>query len=101
MQQTLVVSGISLTQADHGAASVERRSDAEPDSTRSRSSIETTTSPHLASGHLTPKMSIKRNVILHDFADVIDALYAGTPVTEGQSTPTAHSSPSSAAVCWR
>jgi hypothetical protein len=54
MQQTRVVSGISLAQADHDPASGERRSNAEPDSTRSRSLIETTTSPHLASGHLTP-----------------------------------------------
>ncbi|MCU1579171.1 MAG: long-chain fatty acid--CoA ligase [Rhodoglobus sp.] len=29
-----------------------------------------------ASGHLTPKLSIKRNVILKDFADVIDGMYA-------------------------
>jgi long-chain acyl-CoA synthetase len=29
-----------------------------------------------ASGHLTPKMSIKRNVILDDFASEIDALYS-------------------------
>jgi len=29
-----------------------------------------------ASGHLTPKMSIKRNVILADFADEIDEIYA-------------------------
>lgn len=36
-----------------------------------------------ASGHLTPKLSIKRNVILADFADVIDALYANSPATEG------------------
>ena len=28
-----------------------------------------------ASGHLTPKLSIKRNVILSDFADEIRALY--------------------------
>ncbi|MFV0373724.1 AMP-dependent synthetase/ligase [Microbacterium sp.] len=28
-----------------------------------------------ASGHLTPKLSIKRNVILTDFADAIDAMY--------------------------
>jgi hypothetical protein len=42
MQQTLVVSGISLAQADYDRASGERRSDAETDSTRSRSSIETT-----------------------------------------------------------
>jgi long-chain acyl-CoA synthetase len=30
-----------------------------------------------ASGHLTPKLSIKRNVILKDFAGVIDDMYAG------------------------
>ena len=28
------------------------------------------------SGHLTPKMSIKRGVIMSDFADDVDALYA-------------------------
>ncbi|GAA3207393.1 long-chain fatty acid--CoA ligase [Microbacterium terregens] len=33
-----------------------------------------------ASGHLTPKMSIKRNIIMEDFADEITALYA-VPVT--------------------
>jgi long-chain acyl-CoA synthetase len=32
-----------------------------------------------ASGHLTPKLSIKRSVILKDFAGVIDELYAGAP----------------------
>jgi long-chain acyl-CoA synthetase len=31
------------------------------------------------SGHLTPKLSIKRNVIVKDFAAEIDALYAGVP----------------------
>ena len=36
-----------------------------------------------ASGHLTPKLSIKRNVILQDFADVIDEMYSGAPKTEG------------------
>jgi long-chain acyl-CoA synthetase len=35
-----------------------------------------------ASGHLTPKMSIKRHVILQDFASQIDDLYADAP-TEG------------------
>ncbi|KGJ82859.1 long-chain fatty acid--CoA ligase [Cryobacterium roopkundense] len=35
------------------------------------------------SGHLTPKMSIKRNIILRDFAVEIDSLYAGAPITEG------------------
>jgi long-chain acyl-CoA synthetase len=32
-----------------------------------------------ATGHLTPKLSIKRGVILHDFAPVIDEMYAGAP----------------------
>ncbi|GAA1445215.1 AMP-dependent synthetase/ligase [Leifsonia poae] len=36
-----------------------------------------------ASGHLTPKLSIKRNVILEDFADVIDGIYSGAPATQG------------------
>ena len=37
-----------------------------------------------ASGHLTPKMSIKRNVVVEDFADVIEGIYQGEPVeTEG------------------
>lgn len=35
------------------------------------------------SGHLTPKLSIKRNVILSDFADVIDGVYSGNPSTQG------------------
>jgi len=38
-----------------------------------------------ASGHLTPKLSIKRNVILVDFADVIEGLYVGAPQTQGTS----------------
>lgn len=33
-----------------------------------------------ASGHLTPKMSIKRNVIMDDFADAVDEIYT-VPVT--------------------
>jgi long-chain acyl-CoA synthetase len=37
-----------------------------------------------ASGHLTPKLSIKRHVILKDFAGEIDALYANAP-TQGLS----------------
>jgi long-chain acyl-CoA synthetase len=36
-----------------------------------------------ASGHLTPKMSIKRNIILSDFEDTIEAMYASAPTTEG------------------
>ncbi|MEP6479701.1 MAG: AMP-dependent synthetase/ligase, partial [Rhodoglobus sp.] len=38
-----------------------------------------------ASGHLTPKLSIKRNVILKDFAAQVDAMYTDAPVTEGTS----------------
>lgn len=37
-----------------------------------------------ASGHLTPKMSIKRGPILKDFADVIEGMYDAAP-TQGQS----------------
>lgn len=36
-----------------------------------------------ASGHLTPKMSIKRHVIVSDFATNIDAMYNGNPDTAG------------------
>jgi len=35
------------------------------------------------SGHLTPKMSIKRHVITADFADVINGMYSGAPETQG------------------
>jgi long-chain acyl-CoA synthetase len=35
-----------------------------------------------ASGHLTPKMSIKRNVIVEDFADVIEGIYSSTGAAE-------------------
>ncbi|CAN5137058.1 AMP-dependent synthetase/ligase [soil metagenome] len=35
------------------------------------------------SGHLTPKLSIKRNVIVKDFADAIESMYEGAPATEG------------------
>ncbi len=35
------------------------------------------------SGHLTPKLSIKRNEILKDFADQIEDLYSSSPSTEG------------------
>ncbi|WP_108252342.1 AMP-dependent synthetase/ligase [Planctomonas deserti] len=38
-----------------------------------------------ASGHLTPKLTIKRNVILKDFSPVIDALYDSAPATSGSS----------------
>ena len=36
-----------------------------------------------ASGHLTPKLSIKRNVIVADFAADIESMYQGAPATEG------------------
>ena len=38
-----------------------------------------------SSGHLTPKMSIKRNVILKDFADSIEGMYSGAAETQGMS----------------
>lgn len=38
-----------------------------------------------ASGHLTPKLSIKRGVIVKDFAPVIEGIYNAAPATEGQS----------------
>ena len=38
-----------------------------------------------ASGHLTPKLSIKRNVILKDFTDEIEGMYNAAPATEGVS----------------
>jgi long-chain acyl-CoA synthetase len=38
-----------------------------------------------ASGHLTPKLTIKRNVIVKDFAGVIEGIYNAAPATEGQS----------------
>jgi long-chain acyl-CoA synthetase len=38
-----------------------------------------------ASGHLTPKLSIKRNVILKDFAAEIEGMYNAAPATEGVS----------------
>ncbi len=38
-----------------------------------------------ASGHLTPKLSVKRHVILADFADTIDGLYEDAPATQGHS----------------
>ncbi len=36
-----------------------------------------------SSGHLTPKMSIKRHVITTDFADVVEGMYSGAPETQG------------------
>jgi len=41
-----------------------------------------------ASGHLTPKLSIKRNVILKDFAGVIDGMYSGSHSDEPEKSPT-------------
>ena len=39
-----------------------------------------------SSGHLTPKLSVKRHVVLKDFAAEIEAMYAEAPATEGIST---------------
>ena len=38
-----------------------------------------------ASGHLTPKMSIKRNIIVKDFTEEIEAMYVAAPETQGAS----------------
>jgi long-chain acyl-CoA synthetase len=43
-----------------------------------------------ASGHLTPKLSIKRNVIVKDFAADIEAMYAPNGATETQGVSLAH-----------
>jgi long-chain acyl-CoA synthetase len=40
-----------------------------------------------AGGHLTPKMSIKRNIIMRDFAELIEEMYAGSPNTENIALP--------------
>ena len=37
-----------------------------------------------ADGYLTPKLSIKRNIILRDFAETIESMYLGSAVTESQ-----------------
>ncbi|KQM58595.1 AMP-dependent synthetase/ligase [Agreia sp. Leaf210] len=37
------------------------------------------------SGHLTPKLTIKRHVIMKDFADDVERIYQAAPATEGQS----------------
>ena len=39
-----------------------------------------------SSGHLTPKLSIKRAVILKDFSAAIEEMYAGAPVADAAST---------------
>jgi len=36
-----------------------------------------------ANGYLTPKMSIKRDIIMNDFAETIEGMYEGAPITEG------------------
>jgi long-chain acyl-CoA synthetase len=36
-----------------------------------------------ASGHLTPKLSIKRDRILKDYTETIEGMYQGAPATEG------------------
>jgi long-chain acyl-CoA synthetase len=42
-----------------------------------------------ASGHLTPSLKLKRNVVCAEFADQIAAMYAGTPAKSA--TPAASS----------
>jgi long-chain acyl-CoA synthetase len=37
------------------------------------------------SGHLTPKLTIKRHVIMTDFALDVERIYQAAPATEGQS----------------
>lgn len=39
-----------------------------------------------AGGHLTPKLSVKRHLVLKDFAAEIEAMYSEAPATEGMST---------------
>lgn len=39
------------------------------------------------SGHLTPKFSIRRNVILKDYSEVIEGMYQGLPATESVTLP--------------
>lgn len=39
----------------------------------------------IESGHLTPKLSVKRAVILKDFASVVDSIYSTGVITEGTS----------------
>jgi long-chain acyl-CoA synthetase len=43
------------------------------------------------SGHLTPKLSIKRNIILKDFADVIERMYEGASADEPTNSKAQHS----------
>jgi len=40
-----------------------------------------------SSGHLTPKLSIKRTVIVSDFQDVIEAMYSESPVSQPADAP--------------
>ncbi len=43
-----------------------------------------------ASGHLTPKLSIKRNIIVEDFADVIEGIYSTTGAAETEGVSLKH-----------
>ncbi len=43
-----------------------------------------------ASGHLTPKMSIKRHVITADFAPVIESMYSGSGSTQTEGVSVSH-----------
>lgn len=84
--------GLSLEEAavnPHVLAEVQRAIDAANEHVSRAESIRKFTILPLelteASGHLTPKMSIKRNVILEDFAGEIEGMYSGAPATEGHS----------------
>jgi len=84
--------GMSLEEATHNPAvlaEVQRAIDAANENVSRAESIRKftilPTELTEASGHLTPKMSIKRNVILDDFADTIESMYSGAPATEGHS----------------
>ena len=84
--------GMSIEEAATNAAvnaEVQRAIDAANENVSRAESIRKftilTTELTEASGHLTPKMSIKRNVILDDYADMIEAMYSGAPATEGHS----------------
>ncbi len=84
--------GMSLEEAAANAAvnaEVQRAIDAANENVSRAESIRKftilTTELTEASGHLTPKMSIKRNVILTDYSLHIEAMYSGAPATEGHS----------------
>ncbi|UOE44854.1 AMP-dependent synthetase/ligase [Agromyces larvae] len=85
--------GMSLDEATRNAAvraEVQRAIDAANETVSRAESIRKFTILPIEltedSGHLTPKLSIKRNVILEDFSAQIEEMYSGAPATEGIST---------------